>query len=102
MCCELYCNSSCHQSGTQKVKSEPNYWYAFSINLNEDDIISDNEDGLLVQNGDINSYVYKLTLLMDDASLRQRMSTAGRKNVERFKMEHIGDSWKKLFEGLYE
>ena len=38
MCCELYCNSSCHQSGTQKVKSEPNYWYAFSINLNEDDI----------------------------------------------------------------
>ena len=38
MYCELYCNSSCHQSGTQKVKSEPNYWYAFSINLNEDDI----------------------------------------------------------------
>ena len=32
--------TSCHQSGTQKVKSEPNYWYAFSINLNEDDIRS--------------------------------------------------------------
>ena len=30
--------TSCNQSGTQKVKSEPNYWYAFSINLNEDDI----------------------------------------------------------------
>ena len=38
MYCKLYCNSICHQSGTQKVKSEPNYWYAFSINLNEDDI----------------------------------------------------------------
>ena len=32
--------TSCHQSGTQKGKSEPNYWYAFSINLNEDDIRS--------------------------------------------------------------
>lgn len=66
------------------------------------DIISDNEDGLLVQNGDVNSYVGKLSLLMDDASLRQRMSAAGRKNVERFKMDHIGDRWKKLFDGLYE
>ena len=66
------------------------------------DIIFDNEDGLLVQNGDINSYVCKLSLLMDDASLRQRMSAAGRKNVERFKMDHIGDRWKKLFDGLYE
>ena len=34
----LFVLTSCHQSGTQKVKSEPNYWYAFSINLNEDDI----------------------------------------------------------------
>ena len=66
------------------------------------DIISDNEDGLLAQNGDVNSYVCKLSLLMDDASLRQRMSAAGRKNVERFKMDHIGDRWKKLFDGLYE
>ena len=66
------------------------------------DIIFDNEDGLLVQNGDINSYVCKLSLLMDDASLRQRMSAAGRKNVERFKMDHIGDCWKKVFDGLYE
>ncbi len=66
------------------------------------DIITDDEDGLLVQNGNVSAYVHKLSLLMDDASLRQRMSTAGRKNVERFKMEHIGDSWKKLFEGLYE
>lgn len=66
------------------------------------DIIADNEDGFLVQNGNVNAYVHKLSLLMDDASLRQRMSAAGRKNVERFKMEHIGDSWKKLFDGLYE
>ena len=66
------------------------------------DIISNNDDGLLVQNGDVNAYVCKLALLMDDASLRQRMSVAGRKNVERFKMDHIGDCWKKLFDGLYE
>ena len=57
---------------------------------------------MLVQNGDVNSYVCKLTLLMDDASLRKRMSVAGRNNVERYKMEHIGDRWMKLFDGLYE
>lgn len=66
------------------------------------DIISDNEDGLLVQNGNLNEYVRELSLLMNDSSLRQRMSAAGRKNVERFKMDHIGDRWKKLFDGLYE
>lgn len=66
------------------------------------DIIADNEDGFLVHNGNINEYVRELTLLMDDASLRLKMSVAGRKNVERFKMENIGKIWKKLFDGLYE
>ena len=66
------------------------------------DIIADNEDGFLVHNGNINEYVRELTLLMDDASLRLKMSVAGRKNVERFKMENIGEIWKKLFDGLYE
>jgi glycosyltransferase involved in cell wall biosynthesis len=66
------------------------------------DIIADNEDGFLVHNGNINEYVRELTLLMDDASLRLKMSVAGRKNVERFKMENIGMIWKKLFDGLYE
>ena len=66
------------------------------------DIIANNEDGFLVKNGDINEYVCELTLLMNDASLRHRMSVAGRKNVERYKMEKIGESWKMLFDGLYE
>lgn len=66
------------------------------------DIVADNEDGLLVQNGNVNEYVRELSLLMDDASMRQRMSVAGRKNVERFKIETIGGKWKQLFDGLYE
>ena len=66
------------------------------------DIISDNENGVLVQNGDVNAYASKLALLMNDASLRRQMSVAGRKNVERFKMDHISDRWMKLFDGLYE
>lgn len=66
------------------------------------DIIADKQDGLLVKNGDVNSYVCKLSLLMDDASLRLKLSVAGRKKVERYKIENIGESWKYLFEGLYE
>lgn len=75
---------------------------SFKCPCGPQDIVADNEDGFLVKNGDVNAYVSKLTLLMDDASLRQRLSLAGRKNVERYKMEIIGERWKKMFEGLYE
>lgn len=75
---------------------------SFDCSCGPRDIIADNKDGLLVQNGDVNAYVCKLALLMGNASLRLRLSAAGRKKVERYKIENIGESWKKTFEGLYE
>ena len=66
------------------------------------DIISNEEDGLLVKNGNVDELAYALTELMNDSSLRSKMAMAGRRNVERFKLEYIAKKWESLFDELYE
>ena len=65
------------------------------------DIITDNEDGILVKNGSVADFVLALNKLMRDESLRIQMSVLGRKNVERFKIEYIAEQWKSLFDSMY-
>ena len=61
-------------------------------------IITDGADGLLVENGNVEALANGLIRLMGDADLRQRMAANGIKNVQRFSIEHISESWKELFE----
>lgn len=61
-------------------------------------IISDNEDGILVENGNIDRLAEYMILLMQDAEKRRCMSEKAIKNVQRFKIENIAQQWKKLFE----
>jgi glycosyltransferase involved in cell wall biosynthesis len=61
-------------------------------------IITDGADGLLVENGNVEALADGLTRLMGDADLRQTMAANGIKNVQRFSIEHISESWKELFE----
>ena len=61
-------------------------------------IITDGDDGLLVENGNVEALADGLTRLMGDADLRQTMAANGIKNVQRFSIEHISESWKELFE----
>lgn len=65
------------------------------------DIISNNVDGLLVENGSVEKLALGLTQLMSDESIRKRFSAEARKSVERFKIEHIAEKWKSLFDNLY-
>jgi glycosyltransferase involved in cell wall biosynthesis len=62
------------------------------------DIVKDNEDGILVENGNIEALCASLIRLMDDNSLRLIMSEAGQKNARRFGIEQIAERWKSLFE----
>ena len=62
------------------------------------DIVKDNEDGILVENGNIETLCASLIRLMDDNSLRLIMSEAGQKNARRFGIEQIAERWKSLFE----
>ena len=62
-------------------------------------IITDGDDGLLVENGNVEALAGSLTRLMDDADLLQRMAVRGVKNVQRFSVDYIAECWKELFEG---
>ena len=61
-------------------------------------IITDGEDGLLVENGNVEALADGLSKLMGDDALRHRMAANGIKNVQRFSIEYIAECWKKLFE----
>lgn len=62
------------------------------------DIIKDGEDGLLVENGNVEAFATKLSQLMQNAPLCKSMAKAGQSNVQRFYMEQIAKQWKDVFE----
>lgn len=61
-------------------------------------IISDGEDGLLVENGNPSALAQGLIALIKDDGKRKVMSEAALRNVQRFQIEHIAQQWKFLFE----
>ncbi len=73
---------------------------SFACPCGPKDIVRDSEDGLLVENGNVEALASALSCLMRDEALRLSMSQAGKKNVQRFSMEQIALSWKQLFENV--
>lgn len=73
---------------------------SFSCPCGPKDIIKDGEDGLLVENGNVQALAGALKRLMADESLRCSMGQIGMENVQRFRIEKIAERWKVLFEGL--
>jgi glycosyltransferase involved in cell wall biosynthesis len=71
---------------------------SFACPCGPKDIVKDGDDGLLVENGNLNALTASLIRLMGDADLRRRMAANGIKNVQRFSMMHIAERWKGLFE----
>ena len=71
---------------------------SFACPCGPKDIIKDGEDGLLVENGNVEAFAGSLSQLMQNPSLCQSMATAGKTNVQRFYMNHIAMRWKNLFE----
>jgi len=63
-------------------------------------IISDGEDGLLVENGNTHLLVEALVSLMKDSGKIVQMAKKARQNVRRFRMEEVAGKWKELFEHL--
>ena len=63
-------------------------------------IITDGEDGLLLENGNVQALADALVRLMGDEELRHSMGLAGVKNVQRFSIDRIAERWKMLFESI--
>lgn len=63
-------------------------------------IISDDEDGLLVENGNTSKLAESIILLIQNKERRDIMSKNAAKNVQRFEIEQISQKWRLLFEEL--
>lgn len=66
------------------------------------DIVSSNEDGLLVENGNIDKLAENIITLVQDSEKRRCMAENAIRNVQRYKIEKIALQWKAIFEGLKE
>ncbi len=73
---------------------------AFDCPCGPKDIINNLKDGILVNSGDINELAEKICFLIENEEIRKDMGSNARKNAERFKIGHIAEQWKLLFEEL--
>ena len=64
------------------------------------DLISDGEDGLLVEKENVDALADSLTKVMRSPEIRERMSAAILKKAELFRIDYLSIQWKQLFEGV--
>lgn len=72
----------------------------FDFKCGPRDIIKDEENGLIVPDGDIQALADAMMRLMANESLRQTMSVEARKVTETYSEEVVMGKWVELFEGL--
>ena len=72
----------------------------FDFKCGPRDIINDEENGLIVPDGDIQALADAMMRLMANESLRQTMSVEARKVTETYSEEVVMGKWVSLFEGL--
>jgi glycosyltransferase involved in cell wall biosynthesis len=63
-------------------------------------IIQDNKNGFLVENGNIDSFVQKIELLIEDENCRVQMGKNAQVSTEKYNLDSIMQHWKSLFEDL--
>lgn len=63
-------------------------------------IITDGEDGLLVENGNIEKMADTILSLINHPQRISEMGKNARKNVQRFNIDTVAKKWKRLFDSL--
>ena len=63
-------------------------------------IINNGEDGLLVENGNIEKLAEAIIWMIQHPEQHKAMATKAVENVQRFRMDQIAEQWKSLFETL--
>ena len=63
-------------------------------------VIQNNENGFLIENGNIDSFVQQLELLIEDENLRIQMGKKAQESIKIYDLECIMQQWKSLFENL--
>ena len=73
---------------------------AFDCPCGPKDIISNEKDGYLIENGDLKAFAEKVMLLIDDNELRQKMGRNAREKAKRYLLVAIINQWNSLFKQL--
>lgn len=73
---------------------------SFACKCGPRDIITHGEDGFLIEEGDLNDFANKLSLLIEDYDLRHKMGVAASQNVLRFTEDIVMTKWMTLFDEL--
>ena len=73
---------------------------SFNCVAGPSEILSNGEDGFLIPCYDINEMSDKIQLLIDDPSLREKLSKNSHMNLEKFNEQTIINKWKHLIEDL--
>ena len=73
---------------------------SFACPCGPKDIVKHDEDGLLVESGNVVALSESLSRLMADDGLRRSLATAGISNVKRFSMEQVALRWQAIFEKI--
>ena len=63
-------------------------------------IIKDGEDGLLVENGNVEKLADAIIWMIQHPEMRSKMASKAVENVQRFSIEKIAEKWKSLFDAL--
>lgn len=69
---------------------------AFNTYASLPDIITNNENGVIIEEGDIDYYVNRMKILMSDKNLLERMAKQAIISTERFTKERITEMWWEL------
>lgn len=73
---------------------------SFNCPCGPSEIIKNNEDGFLVENGNTTAFADKLLLLIENENLRIDIGKAAKENVKRYLPENIMPQWDNLFKEL--
>ena len=73
---------------------------AFECPCGPRDVISPEEDGLLIPPGNTDELARAIVRLMEQPELRSRMGAAARNKAARYAMEAVSSAWMKLFHEL--
>ncbi len=73
---------------------------SFDCPTGPSNIIKNNEDGILVKDGDIPGYAHNLCNLIEHEELRKEMGQKARINILRFSQDEVMKKWVDLFHSL--
>lgn len=74
---------------------------AFTCPCGPRDLITDGEDGLLAENGNIEQLAAKLNYLIENEQKRKQMGKNATVNIQRFGLEQIMRKWDELFKSIH-